>query len=103
MTAKERTAILRILIDMVKADCVIDKQEMDLFANLRDKYGLSSSIGDVDSLTLADACSTLRGEQMSADLLADVSCMVSADGQCTKQEALLFMALQYALSDRGAE
>ena len=103
MTAKERTAILRILIDMVKADCVIDKQEMALFASLRGKYGLSSSIGDVDSLTLADACSTLRGEQVSADLLADVSSMVAADGLCTKQEALLFVALQYALSDRGAE
>lgn len=103
MTSKERTAILRMLIDMVKADCVIDKNEMDLFARLREKYGLSSSIAGVDGVTLADACVALKNNPESTTILSDINDMVLADGQCTKQEALLYIALRYALLDDGAE
>lgn len=103
MTSKERTAILRILIDVVKADCVIDKHEMDLFALLRAKYSLSPSIGDVDSVTLSDACLALKNLPERDEVLSDIRSMVAVDGQCTKQETLLFVALQHALTTDNAE
>lgn len=103
MTAKERAAILRVLIDIVKADDVIDEGEMGLFANLKNKYGLTSVKAEAAEMTLADAVRLLKGADWKLDLLADIESLALADGTCAKSEALLLLALQYGLTDNNVE
>lgn len=102
MTLQERTAILRIFIDFIKADTVLDAGEMAIFQSFKRKYSLSSDL-QVDSVTLADAFNLLKSsifsEKERMALLDDVRNLSLSDGSCTKSEALLLIALELCLTE----
>ena len=41
MKAIEKAAISRILIDLIKADKVIDSREMELYRNLKNQFSIT--------------------------------------------------------------
>jgi len=60
----ERASIMRIVSDMVKADAIIDMQEIVFLNEVRQKYGIKREDEVMaDTLTLADAFQTLKGIQ----------------------------------------
>ena len=60
MTHKERTAIVRILRDLIKADAIIDSDEIQKYTQLRHRYKITRD-EEVASVTmpLADAVGVL--------------------------------------------
>lgn len=102
MTQKEKAALVRILVDLIKADNVIDEGEMDYYARLKEKYGIRRE----DELTaftlpLASAVTTLAAAEKEErdEWMRVFSDMTVSDGFCAKSEAQLMMALRYCLSD----
>ena len=57
----ERASIMRIVSDMVKADAIIDMQEIEFLNGVREKYSIKREDELLaDTLTLADAFRTLK-------------------------------------------
>lgn len=101
MTLLQRAAITRVLIDLIKADMVIDSREMELYDRLKKKY----SIGREDeisaySMTMHDAIEQIRylkSEDLE-ELLSVFEDMTMSDGFCAREEALLVTMLKLCLS-----
>lgn len=96
-----QNSIFRILIDLVKADSVIEATEIEDIKRLKNKY----RVGDCDlklvaNLTLADAVKDLQenGFNRRKEFLDDIINLTVVDGFCVKREALFLMALHYCLS-----
>lgn len=108
MTAKERSAVARILIDLVKADKVIDSREMDLYASLKLRYSLTKK-NEVEaySMTFGEAVDVLKemDDDLRADLLLTFEDMTVSDGISAREEALLMLALKVCLGsgDRNCD
>lgn len=104
MTIHERSAILRVLIDIIKADSVVDEGEITLFQKLKAKYALEKSEG-VNNITLADAlavlCSRDFSEKERINFYNEIRQMTLADGSCCKAEALLLIALSYCFNSNA--
>lgn len=106
MKATERAAVARVLIDLVKADKVIDSREMTLYKDLKERFSLTrKDETDAYSLTLGDAVNILKemGADTVGELLAAFEHMTVSDGFCAREEALLLMMLQFCLRPRDLE
>lgn len=106
MKAIERAAISRILIDLIKADKVIDSREMDLYRNLKSQFSISRQDEiEAYSMPLNKAVHVVK--QMDAgivsDLLGAFEAMTVSDGFCAREEALLMLMLQYCLRNEELE
>lgn len=102
MTAKERASVVRVLVDLIKADTVIDEDEIRLYAKLRKDFNIKRDDElAASSMTLADAVNTLSASNASLrkTLLQTFSDMTISDGFCARQEARLIMALRRCLDD----
>jgi hypothetical protein len=100
MKAAERSAITRILIDLIKADKVIDSREMELYRSLKSLYSISKKDETLAySISLADAISTISvmTELEKNDILKVFEDMTVSDGFCAREEALLILALSFCL------
>lgn len=100
MTAKERAAVTRILIDLVKADKVIDSREMNLYASLKLKYSIvKKNEVEAYSMTLGEAVAVLKemDRAVLSDLLGTFEEMTVSDGISAREEALLMLALKACL------
>lgn len=106
MRAIERAAVARILIDLIKADKVIDSREMDLYRQLKSKYSISQK-DEVEaySLTLSKAINVLKEMEASdvAELLQVFEKMTMSDAFCAREEALLLLALSLCLREDDPE
>jgi len=106
MIKVERSAISRILSDLIKADSIIDSGEMEHYAVLREKYGISREDEITASqITFADAVNTLSmsDEELRTSVLQDFSNMTTSDGFCARSEALLMIALNSKLKDNDTD
>lgn len=106
MKATERAAIARVLIDLIKADKVIDSREMDLYRDLKNKFSITRKDEiDAYSITLSKAVNILK--QMTpgivSDLLGKFKDMTVSDGFCAREEALLMLMLNYCLNSSGLD
>lgn len=105
MKKEERASLVRVLVDLIKADNVIDEGEMELYAKLKNDYSITREDEIAAStMTLADAVSTLSESprELRESLMSVFSDMTVSDGFCAKQEAQLMIALIYCLSeDKG--
>ena len=74
MKQLERASIMRIVSDMVKADAIIDMQEIEFLNSIRQKYNIKRE-DEVfaDTLTLADAFQILKDspESLRQDMWGD--------------------------------
>ena len=102
MKKVERASIVRVLIDLIKADSVIDECEMVLYAKLKQEYNISREDEiSASSMTFADAVMTLAGSTplLRKSLIESFSKMAVSDGFCAEQEAQLIFALIFCLSE----
>ncbi len=106
MKATERAAIARVLIDLIKADKVIDSREMDLYRNLKIKFSITRTDEiDAYAMTLSDAVNILKqmDSGIVSDLLGAFEMMTVSDGFCAREEALLMLMLHYCLSSQDLD
>lgn len=69
MKKSERASIVRVLIDLIKADSVIDEGEMALYAKLKYDYNISREDEiSASSMTLSDA--SMYGDEEQTTKLA---------------------------------
>ena len=107
MKQKEKSAIVRLLSDLIKADTVIDTREIDLFEKICSRYNIDvpETLVEAQKLTLSEALSAL--EALSASerrtLVEDLENIAIADGKCEPEEALLLLALRQILSGEGGD
>lgn len=102
----EKTAVVRVFSDLIKADRIIDTGEMAFYDAMRKKYGFAQS-NEVEAMSMnfADALSTLRNsdESLRKEVLADCAHVTVSDGFCAHSEALLLIALDRMLRDDRCE
>jgi hypothetical protein len=102
MTHKERTAIVRILRDLIKADAIIDSDEIQKYTQLRHRYKITHD-EEVASVTmpLADAVGVLAKSRQALrqSLLQTFTDIVLSDGFCAAEEALMLVSLMYCLKE----
>lgn len=102
MKAIERTAIARVLIDLIKADKVIDSREMEMYRRLKANFSISRQDEiEAYSITLGHAVNVLKemNSEMLSDLIGTFRSMTLSDGFCAREEALLMLMLHYCLNN----
>jgi hypothetical protein len=100
MKAAERSAITRILIDLIKADKVIDSREMELYRSLKIQFSISKKDEtSAYSMPLSRAITIISEmpEDDKEEILKIFEDMTVSDGFCAREEALLVLALHYCL------
>ena len=106
MKAIERAAITRILIDLIKADKVIDSREMDLYRELKSKFSIVRR-DEIEAygLTLSKAIHIIKEMEpgIVSDLLGTFEDMTISDGFCAREEALLMLMLHFCLSEENID
>lgn len=106
MTKAEKSAIGRILFDLIQADSIIDSGEMEHYSLLREKYSISKEDEITASqITFADAVNTLSLSDSTTkeSLSLDFSNMTISDGFCARSEALLMIALNSKLKAEDSD
>lgn len=106
MKAKERAAISRILIDLIKADKVIDSREINLYRNLKEQFSITRQDEiEAYAMPLNKAVHILKQMDSSiiSDLLGTFEDMTVSDGFCAREEALLMLMLHYCLRHDNLE
>ena len=97
---------MRIVSDMVKADAIIDMQEIEFLNGVRQKYNIRREDEVVaDTLTLADAFQTLQyaPESLRQDIWGDFRGMALADNACSREEAMYLLSIVACFSDKLSE
>lgn len=106
MKAIERAAIARVLIDLIKADKVIDSREMDLYRELKSQFSITRK-DEIEAygMTLSKAVKIISDMEPGniADLLGTFEDMTISDGFCAREEALLMLMLHFCLHNNGLE
>lgn len=103
MKQAERAGIIRIVSDIIKSDAIIDMRELDALVAVKERYAIKKEDEALSaSYTLADAINGLAisNEGLKNDLMGDFIRVVMADDYCTREEALLTLALQCCFTDR---
>lgn len=102
----ERASIMRIVSDMIKADAIIDMQEIEFLNGIRQKYNIKRDDEIIaETLTLAEAFQVLKETQESfkQDIWGDFRGMVFSDNTCSREEAMHLLAIVACLSDKLSE
>ena len=97
---------MRIASDMIKADAIIDMQEIKFLNDIRQKYNIRREDERMaDSLTLSDAFQTLKDtpESLKQDIWGNLRGMALSDNVCSREEAMYLLAIVACLSDKLSE
>lgn len=104
MTKEHRTAMARIISDMIKADNIIEESEIKGMKQLLKEYSITrQEMSDARKMRFSDAVGILsnRAEGLSKEKRKEffdkVYDIALRDNICVPREALLLMALQYVL------
>ena len=108
MTKEQRTAIARIISDMIKADNIIEESEIKDMKHLMSEYSIAhQEMSDARKIRFSDAVNTLKELSIKERkaFFDHIYSIALSDNICVPREALLLIALQYSLieSDRKAE
>jgi len=98
MSPKEKVAAARVISDIIKADSIIEKTEMEMLSELRKRFDIRSEhLQKGQSITFSEALSILREmESEEAEVFMDAVCNLSvSDGSCCPSEAQLILAIKY--------
>jgi len=102
MTKQERIAIVRVFVDLIKADTIVDVGEMEMYAWVKKEYKITKEIERAAAgCSLSTALQTLSKSDSATreKLLAECAEMTVSDGFCATQEALLMIAINHCLFD----
>ena len=102
-TISKHTAIARIISDLIKADNIIDEQEIKFLAKLESVYGIKQKdLVQSQLVTFSDSVKLLRDIMTQSEkkvFLNRLKEMSLIDGSCCTQEALLLVALEYCFNE----
>ena len=105
MTKEQRTAMARIISDMIKADNIIEESEIKDMKKLMSEYAIThQEMSDARKIRFTDAVNTLKELPIKERqaFFDHIYSIALSDNVCVPREALLLIALQYCLieSDR---
>ena len=98
-----RQGIYRIIYDIIKADSIIVRHEIDAIKQLCDKYGITPKHRMVSmNLSLAEAVKEVQSLTTGQveELHKDISQLIMADDACSREEALLLFAIMKAIDGK---
>lgn len=100
MTKEQRTAMARIISDMIKADNIIEESEIKDMKALMSKYAITKKdMSDARNIRFSDAVMILqdmtRNERQ--DFVDCIYKVALSDNICVPKEALILIALKYCL------
>lgn len=101
MRESVRQGIYRVIYDMIKADCLITEDELDFMENICSTYEIGTPEREkAMQMSLDQAMSELQRltPNQSLQLMGMLEQLVTKDGTCYREEALLLMAIRLALS-----
>lgn len=102
----EKTAIVRIFVDLIKADRIIDTGEIVFYEEMRRKYGFTKD-NEVAAMSMrfSKAIAILREseKEIRDAILSDCADATVSDGFCAHSEALLLITLKRALGDDNSD
>lgn len=106
MKNSEKTAVVRIFVDLIKADRIIDTGEMVFYDEMRKKYNFAQE-NEVAAMAMSfsEAISILKvsAGDLQREVLADCADATVSDGFCAHSEALLLIALRQALGEESED
>lgn len=92
-----KIAIARILTEIIKADHIININEMECYTRLCTKYSIDNVIeNEAQLVSFSDALEFISNsdtQEMKESLLSDCRTMAISDGFCSHSEALIMIAL----------
>ena len=97
----EKAGIMRIVSDMVKADAIIDIREINCLETIKKKYKIEKKDEMFsDKITLSEAIKVLKKcpKSLQHDICGDLKEIAMSDDICSKEEAMLFIAVNFCLS-----
>ena len=100
MTKEQRTAIVRIISDMIKADNIIEESGIKDMKKLMSEYSIThQEMGDARKIRFSDAVNTLKELSLKErkTFFDHIYSIALSDNICVPREALLLIALQYCL------
>lgn len=100
MTKEQRTAIARIISDMIKADNIIEESEIKDMKKLMSEYSIThQEMSDARKIRFSDAVNTLKELTIKErkSFFDHIYSIALSDNICVPREALLLIALQYCL------
>ena len=104
MTKEQRTAMARIISDMIKADNIIEESEIKDMKGLMAKYSITrQDMSDARNIRFSDAVTilqelTVMERQQFFKSIYNISL---SDNMCVPKEVLYLIALQYCLVEYG--
>ena len=100
MTKEQRTAMARIISDMIKADNIIEESEIKDMKKLMSEYAIThQEMSDARKIRFTDAVNTLKEIPIKERkaFFDQIYSIALSDNICVPREALLLIALQYCL------
>ena len=100
MTKEQRTAMARIISDMIKADNIIEESEIKDMKRLMSEYAIThQEMSAARRIRFTDAVNTLKElQEKDRQVFFDhIYKIALSDNACVPREALLLLALQYCL------
>ena len=98
-----RQSIYRIIYDIIKADSIIVRREIDAIKLLCDKYGITAKHRMASmNLSLAEAVKEVQSLTIGQvkELHRDISQLIMADDACSREEALPLFAIMKAIDGK---
>lgn len=106
MKQEEKASLMRVLTDLVKADGIIDINEMDCLDHLREQYKITHEDEcRAENITFAAAIQTLTmlDAEERQQMMGDFTKVAMSDNHFVRSEALLMLALHCVLLDDERE
>lgn len=103
MKQEERTSIMRIVTDLIKADAIIDTREIKFLLSIKDKYGIKKDDEkSMSNMTLSQAIRIMSQapESLRRDFLGDCMNVALSDDYCARAEALIIVTLIATMTRR---
>lgn len=100
MTKEQRTAMARIISDMIKADNIIEESEIKDMKKLMSEYSVThQEMSDARKIRFTDAVNTLKELPLKERkaFFNHIYSIALSDNICVPREVLLLIALQYCL------
>ena len=106
MNRDERSSVMRIMSDIIKADGIIDSREIDSLSAMCNKYCIKDDDRiNAANITLSQAVRTLQSSfpSLGHDILGDVTNLAMSDKYCAREEALLLLGMKYSLATKNIQ
>ena len=106
MNRDERSSVMRIMSDVIKADGTIDSREIDSLSALYSKYCIKDDDKiNATNITLSQAVRTLQNSfsSLGHDILGDIKNLAMSDKYFAREKALLLQGMKYSLATKDIQ